>query len=538
MDKIFVFGHLKPDTDSVTSSISLSYLKNQLGYNTEPRILGDINNETKFVLDYFNMDAPKMLDDVKLQIKDLNYHKNLFINENTSIIDAYNYMINNNITGVPIVNDKNKFTGIVTVKDVVKFLIDDNNSLLSTSYDNLLKTLDGKEILRFDEELTGELLVASYRSTTIFNSVPLHNNNILIVGDRHSVIEYAIESGVKLIIVVGDGEVKEEHLEIAKKNNVNVIRTKNDTFHTSKLIGLANYIKNLIAVDRPYTFDENCYYDDFLVKINKLKFNNYPVIGKNGLCKGLIRITEINEKNKKQVILVDHNEFEQSVEGLNEAEILEVVDHHKVGSISTNSPINFRIMTVGSTNTIVYQMFVENNVEIPNKIAGLMLAGILSDTLCLTSPTTTDIDIEVVKKLACRLDLDYKDFALKMFKEGTSLKGKKIDDIILGDIKSFEISDDKIAISQIFTLNYEEILNEKDKYLDYIEKLCKDKDYKMVAILVTDIIKNGSYIFYTRGDEDILASAFGLDKLQQGYYLDGVVSRKKQVVPLLMDILN
>lgn len=538
MEKILIFGHQKPDTDTVTSSIALSYLKNQLGFNTEPRILGEVNNETKYVLNYFNIEIPKNLDDVKLQIKDLNYHKALFINEKESIIDTYNFMIKNNITGTPIVDSNNKFIGLITLKDIVKKLVneEDFNSLVST-YNNIIQILNGEEILKYDDDINGELLIAAYKSATFVNDVQLNKNNILIVGDRNSVIEHAIDSKIKLIIIVGNSELSNDLIEKAKLNKVNIIKTKYDSFHASKLIGLSNCISSILTNDRPYTFDENYYYDDFIAKTNKLKFNNYPIISKNGICKGLIRITEINEKNRKKVILVDHNEFEQSVEGLNEAEILEVVDHHKVGNISTNNPINFRIMSVGSTNTIIYQMFKENNIEIPNRIAGLMLAGVLSDTLSLTSPTTTKYDVEVVVKLACRLDLDYNKFALEMFKAGTSLKERKIEDIILSDIKSFEVGDSKIAISQIFTLNYEEILDNKDKYLDYIEKLCIDKDYKMVIVLVTDIIKKGSYILYTRGDEEIISNALSLEKINQGTYLDGVVSRKKQIIPLLLEVL-
>ncbi|MDD6224602.1 MAG: DRTGG domain-containing protein, partial [bacterium] len=257
MEKIYIFGHQKPDSDSVISAITLSYLKNQLGMNTEPRVLGEINNETKFVLNYFKVPKPEILYDVKLQLKDLNYHKGMFLNQKCSIKETYDYMINQGITGVPIVDDEKKFVGLVTLKNIVKQLITDDFRKLSTSYDNLLKTLSGEEILRFEEEIKGKLLVAAYRSTTFLNNVELTNNNILIVGDRHSVIEYALESGVKLLIIVGSGEIKEEHLEIAKKNQVNIIRTSYDTYHTSKLVELSNYISSIIPQDRPYIFEEN-----------------------------------------------------------------------------------------------------------------------------------------------------------------------------------------------------------------------------------------------------------------------------------------
>ena len=538
MEKVYIFGHQKPDTDSITSAISLSYLKNKLGMHTVPARLGEINDETKYVLKYFNVATPMFIEDVKLQLKDLNYHNDYFINQNVSIKQAYDYMTEKGITGIPVVDDNKKFVGLVTVKTIFKDLINGDFSYLHTSYNNILNTLEGEEVLKVDEEITGNLMAAAYRSATIINNVPLEKNHILIVGDRYSVIEYAIMSKVKLLIVVGNGEINEEHLNLARENHVNIIRTKFDTFHTTKVIGLANYLKNVIPSDRPYTFDEGTYYDDFVVKTSKLKHNNYPIIGKNDICKGLIRITEITDKRRKKVILVDHNELEQSAEGLEEADIIEIVDHHKIGNISTKNPINFRNMSVGCTNTIIYLMYQENNVEIPREIAGVMLSGILSDTLALTSPTTTDLDRQVVSSLAKIVDIDYQKYALDMFKAGTSLQGKTIEEIVNTDIKGFANDDLTFAVSQVFTLDIDSILARKEEYIDYINELAKNKEYRLVLLVVTDIIRNGSYLFYTDGSSEIISDGFDIIDMKQGTYVDGVVSRKKQVVPAIMDVIR
>ena len=538
MEKVYIFGHQKPDTDSITSAISLSYLKNKLGMHTVPARLGEINDETKYVLKYFNVATPMFIEDVKLQLKDLNYHKDYFINQNVSIKQAYDYMTEKGITGIPVVDDNKKFVGLVTVKTIFKDLINGDFSYLHTSYNNILNTLEGEEVLKVDEEITGNLMAAAYRSATIINNVPLEKNHILIVGDRYSVIEYAIMSKVKLLIVVGNGKINEEHLNLARENHVNIIRTKFDTFHTTKVIGLANYLKNVIPSDRPYTFDEGTYYDDFVVKTSKLKHNNYPIIGKNDICKGLIRITEITDKRRKKVILVDHNELEQSAEGLEEADIIEIVDHHKIGNISTKNPINFRNMSVGCTNTIIYLMYQENSVEIPREIAGVMLSGILSDTLALTSPTTTDLDRQVVSSLAKIVDIDYQKYALDMFKAGTSLQGKTIEEIVNTDIKGFANDDLTFAVSQVFTLDIDSILARKEEYIDYINELAKNKEYRLVLLVVTDIIRNGSYLFYTDGSSEIISDGFDIIDMKQGTYVDGVVSRKKQVVPAIMDVIR
>lgn len=538
MEKIYIFGHQRPDTDSITSAISLSYLKNKLGMNTVPVRLGEINDETKYVLDYFNVPVPAFLDDVKLQLKDLDYHKGYYLNQNVSIGQAYRYMTEKGITGVPVVDDNKKFVGLVTVKMIFKDLIDGDFGSLDTSYDNIVNTLEGEAVLKFDDEISGSVLAAAYRSTTIINNVRLEKDHILIVGDRHSVIEYAVMSKVKMLIVVGNGEIKPEHLEIAKQNHINIIRTKFDTFHTTKVIGLANYLKNVIPTDRPYTFDEATYYDDFVIKTSKLKHNNYPIIGKNDVCKGLIRITEITDKKRKKVILVDHNEFEQSAEGLEEADIVEVVDHHKIGNISTKNPINFRNMSVGSTNTIVYQMYQENMVEIPKNIAGLMLSGILSDTLALTSPTTTELDKKVVKELAEIVGINYHQYALDMFKAGTSLQGKTIEEIVSTDIKGFASDDLEFAVSQVFTLDIDSVFAHKDEYINYINELAVNREYRLVLLVVTDIIRNGSYLLFTDNAREIVSDAFSIENIEQGSYINGVVSRKKQVVPAIMDVIR
>ena len=538
MNSIYVFGHQKPDTDSITSSISLAYLKKSLGLNAIACRLGDLNEESKYVLNTFGLKVPMLLDDVKLQIKDLTYHKNYYINYHKSIKDAYDFMLEKSITGVPIVDDSNKLLSLITLKIMVKDMINGDINRLNTSYENIINTLEGEEVLKFDDEISGNIIAASYRSTTFMDSIKLDKSNILIVGDRHSVIEYAINSGVKLIIVVGNNEIKEEHLEIAKKNKVNIIRTGYDTFKTTKMIGLSNYIVNIIPSEDIYSFNEEDYYDEFIIKTGKLKHNNYPVVGKNGICKGLIRITDIAEKKRKKVILVDHNEARQSVEGLEEAEIIEIVDHHKIDNISTNIPINFRNMSVGSTNTIIYEMYKENNIDIPNVIAGCMLAGILSDTLILTSPTTTELDKIAVNNLSKICDLDYEKFALDMFKVGTSLKNKTIEEIVNTDIKVFNSENVLFAVSQVFTLDIETILSNKEKYIKYINKLASDKDYRLVLLVVTDIIRKGSYFIYTDGSEEIIMDAFNLKEIKEFIYIDEIMSRKKQIVPKLMDVMR
>ena len=538
MREVYIFGHKKPDTDSVTSAIALSYLKNQIGIKSKPMILGELNKETEFILNYFNIEKPEYLEDVKLQIKDLNYYKQCYVNELDSISKTYNYMNNKNITGVPIVDNDNKFIGLLTSKMIGYELINGDFTKLNTSYDNILEVLKGKEILKFDDEIKGNIIAASFRSTTILNTLEFKSDTIMIVGDRHSIIEAAVNSKIKLLIIVGNLEIKEEHLQLAKENKVNIIKTHYDTFHTAKLISFSNYVKNLITDTRTISFNENDYYDEFKEKCIKLGHNNYPVIDDNNTCLGLIRITDINKMNKKQVILVDHNEAVQSVEGLDEAEILEIIDHHNISALTTKMPINFRNMTVGSTNTIIYSMYNESNISIPDDIAGIMLSGIISDTLKFTSPTTTEYDKYVAHRLADIAHINIDEYSNEMFKAGTNLKGKSMLDIIQGDMKIYESNDKRIAISQVITLNSEDIIDRKDKYIKTLNEMKENRGYDIILMCVTDIIKGGSYIFFNESSKEDIAQAFGFEEIEQGYFFSKCLSRKKQLVPLIMNVVK
>lgn len=538
MNKVYIFGHQSPDTDAVTSAISLSHLKNKLGMDTEPRVLGHINKETKYVLDKFGVNEPKYLNDVKLQLKDLDYHKGLFVDENKSIDYVYKFLTEKGVTGTPVVTDGNKYKGIITIKDIAKKLISNDFDKIDSNYSNILETVSGEEVLKFDDEIKGNVLVASYDSDTFISNVNLNSNSILIVGDRQDIIKKAIDDNVKLIVVTGPEKITEENLKLAENNKVNVIKTNIDSFHTSKLICLSNKIGTLLVEDTSKIFRENDYYTDFVEATKKLKHNNYPILNNDGVCLGLIRITEIINKNNKKVMLVDHQEKEQSVIGLDEANILEIVDHHKIGNINTTNPINFRNMTVGSTNTIVYFMYKENNVEIPKEIAGIMLSGLLSDTLCLQSPTTTEIDKKVAEDLALIAGVDYKKYALDMFKAGTSLEGLTKEEVIKSDFKSFPIGDEKMAIGQVFTLDVDRIFDELDTYIEKLEEINNKEGYKFIIIAITDILKNGSYLIFTENAKSVLESIYKLDDIKQGYYVDGLVSRKKQILPAILSELN
>jgi manganese-dependent inorganic pyrophosphatase len=538
MEKILVFGHQKPDTDSVTSAIALAYLKSKLGMNTEARVLGSINNETAFVLKYFGFPTPRYLNDVRLQIKDVDYTKNCFLHKDDSIFKGYKYMNETNIGTIPIVDEKGKYLGAVSMKDVAGNLINGDLEKINTSYDNLLEALNGKEILKFHDDIKGNIIATTYRSTTFRDMIDIDRKSVLIVGDRHSIIEYAVENSASIIILTGGFQMKPEHLEIAKKNKVDVISTNYNGLISANLVVLSNFIKNKMNSENIVYINENDSLTDVLDMADKKKFSNYPVVNNSGKCLGVFRISTAYSRHPKKVILVDHNEKEQSVTGLDEAEIIEIVDHHKIGNIGTSIPINFRNMPVGCTETILFKMYNEHNIDIPKNIAGLMMSGIISDTLLLSSPTTTDLDRQALEKLSNIADVNYKEYGMEMFKAGSSIKGKSISEVIHGDFKNFMVDNQKLGIGQVSTMSTEEIMGKKDEFIKTLNEIAVDEDYAVIALFVTDILNNGSFVLFNEKSKDIFAKSFGLDNLEEGHFFDKLVSRKKQIVPKLMNYMD
>lgn len=537
MGATFIFGHRNPDTDSVCASISLSYLKNKLGENTTPRVLGHINKETKFVLNYFNVKEPEYLNNVKVQLRNIAYNKNVYVNESTSIIDAMRFMQEKEVTALPIVNQKKLLTGFVTLKEIATFFISGTKDKINTSYDNLLNALNGKEILRFQEEINGNVLVGSYQSQTFFDEIDLSEDDILIIGDRYRVLSYAIDKKVKLIVLTGNHQINEELLEKAKKNKVNILSTPLNTYNTGNAMTFSNYIKTIIVNTTPVICNYLDYRTDFIEMSNKIGHTNYPVINKKKECLGLIKVTNVEKYTKQQVILVDHNNLEQSVSGIEEAEIAEIIDHHNLGAIGTSIPINFRSMPVGCTCTIIYKMYQEYHIDIPKDMAGLMLSAILSDTLLFQSPTTTETDKEVAGSLAKIAEVDMKEFGKKMLTEASSIKGMSIEDVFYQDFKSYKVGNTTLGISQIITMDFDSIKENMDDYISKLDEIAKG-EYGVVTLFITDVINNGSYVLFNREAQDIVADSFDIEEIEEGTFIPELVSRKKQMLPSLMETLE
>ena len=535
-EKVYVFGHQKPDSDSVAASISAAYLMNQKykDYEFVPRILGKISKETNFILNKFNIETPEFLNDVKLKVKNIAYRKDFYIHEDNSIKDAYDFITEHSTSGVPIVDYELKVKSVITLKDIAKLLVDLSTSL-DTTMDNILKAINGKAVNKVDDLIVGNIFLTSYRSTTFKEKEVLTQDDIVVTGDRHSIIEQAVNSKVKMIILTNGNYMKEEHLNLAIQNEINVIKTDLSIFEVIELLKLSNSLKAYKGNDVVCLYE-----NDFSERIEELEkkynYTNLPVVDKDDKCLGLLRYNETFDINKIKVLLVDHNEKNQSVEGLDEADIIEIIDHHKMGNLSTDKPINLRCMTLGSTCTILYSMYKEQHINIPDDIKGIMLSAILSDTLCLKSPTTTKIDEKVVHELAKALDINYEEYALEMFKEGSDLSDKDPEDIVTQDFKRFTMDDHLIGVGQVFVTGMDAIKEKQPFLKDALESVKKAGDFYATTLFVTDILTSTSYLYYTDSFKEVLEKAFKIEELEQGYSLKDVVSRKKQIIPKIMEV--
>lgn len=538
MEKIYVFGHKNPDTDSVCGAITLSNLKNELGMNTEPRILGPINPETEYVLNRFKIPIPAYLNDVKVQLKDINYHKNYIINENKSIYEAFSLMNDNAITGLPLIGDDKTFKGYVSLKEIASEMIYNENLQIDTTFENLVNILEATDSIMFDEHITGYAHAATFDDATFIKDITMDEESILIVGDRMPIIKHAIEKHVKLIIMVKGKKLAKELISLVKENKINVIMTNKSSFKIARVLCLANPIKSIKRNIETITFNDNDYLTDFNEETSRLKHTNYPILNNKNICLGMLRTIDAHEVTKKKVILVDHNMTAQSVDGLYEADILEIIDHHNIGDINTSSPINFRNMSVGAVNTIIYYLYKENNVKISKQMAALMLSGIISDTLLLQSPTTTSKDRMVAGDLAKIAGLDLNTYGLELLSSGVSIDNLSANEIVFKDFKIYKVGEYNMAIAQVFTTDFKIYKPRINEIVEELNRIAINHDYKACVLFVTNFLTNNSYLLFSDNSKKTLELAYALESIENGTMLKGVVSRKKQMVPNIMNVLE
>ena len=534
---IYIFGHRNPDTDSVCSAIALSRLKNKMGFKTRACSLDKINKETEYALDMYGVEHPMVIEDIKTEVKDLTYDEIPFVDPKSSILQVFKMMEDNKLKTIPVCDSEGILLGIVTMKDIAMGLIQNNERRLKTHMNNIIKDLDGKMLVGETGDLDAKIMVMAFFHKTLAKTSMLDDTWISIVGDNYENIEFCINEGVQLLVITGGHDIPERLIDLANGKNVPVMSVSSDTYMTSRKIDQCTYVSSIMRSDEICSLKEYEYLEDVYKNIREHRHTFYPIIDQNSHYLGFIGRNQLLNPQRKKVIMVDHNEYSQSAPGIEEAEIMEVVDHHKIGNIRTNMPISFRNMPVGSTCTIVYKIYRESGFVPEREIAGLLLSGIISDTLNFKSPTTTIIDREVAFELNGILHIDMDSYAKEMFKVGTSLEGLSIEEIFYRDFKTFEYKNREIGVSQVLTMDVEGIMDRKDEILGFMQKEHDKNNYVITLLVITDIINEGSTLLFKTEFAGAIKKAFDV-KESQGMFVPNVISRKKQVVPKLLEALH
>lgn len=541
--KVWVIGHKNPDTDSICAAISYAYLKNQTEQGEFlAKRAGAINAETRYVLDYFGVKEPELESYAGAQIKDINIRKTAGVSSQISLKKAWELMKKLEVVTLPVTNRFGKLEGLIVTKDIATSYMDvfDNRVLAQarTQYKTIAETLDGNVIVGNEHAyfVRGKVVVAT--SNPEYMADYIEDDDLVILGDREEAQLQAIRSNASCIIIGGGLEVDEEVRALAEKSDCIVITTPFDTFSVARLINQSMPIKQFMTKNHIITFAIEDYVDEVKEEMSKVRHRDFPVLNEKGAYVGMISRRNLMKMQKKQVILVDHNEKSQAVDGINEAEIIEIIDHHRLGSLETMSPVYFRNQPLGCTSTIIYQMYQEKQVEIPPTIAGLLLAAIISDTLMFRSPTCTPLDKEVAYALSEIAGVEIEEFSKNMFQAGSDFKNKTTDEIFYQDFKIFHTDDCDFGVAQISAMSAEELDKVGEDLRPFMVQVLGDKKIDMVYVMLTDILEESSkVIFYGEDAGRILALAFHKREEEEGIWLEGIVSRKKQFIPQLMNTI-
>lgn len=542
-EKIYVIGHKNPDTDSICSAIAYADLRQKVtGQVHEAKRAGHVNDETAYVLDRFGVEAPKLLTDVRLQVRDLDIHEMPGLKPNASIRDTWERMRQEQAKTLPIVKD-DELVGVVSTGDIAKSYMDVYDSeILSkarTQYRNIIKTLDGTMITGNEHGYFMRGKVAIGASSPNLMEEFIEKDDLVILGDREEAQACAVNIDASCMVICKDAEVSPKLIQKAKEQSIVIIQTPYDTFTTARLINQSIPVKFYMTSGPLTMFRMNDYVDDIKDIMAKKRFRDFPILDRHGRFKGFISRRRFLGASKKKVILVDHNERSQAVDGIEEAEIIEIIDHHRLGDIETVSPITFRNQPVGCTATIINQMYEENEIEVPREIAGLLCGAIISDTLLFRSPTCTPLDERTAKKLAKISDIDLEQMAQEMFNAGSNLKGKSSEDICFQDFKQFTVNDTIFGVGQITSMSKEELAAIRDMMTEHLPKVLEAHNLNMIYFMLTDILAESTELLCVgTGARGIALSAFDLPDNAKSLILKGVVSRKKQLIPVLVETMQ
>lgn len=542
-NKVYVVGHKNPDTDSICSAIAYADLKSKItGEDYSPRRAGQLNEETQYVLDHFQVEAPKLLSDLRVQVKDVELRNIEGIKGSVSIKSAWKSMKELNIKTLPVTRDS-KLEGLITIGDIATSYMDVYDSgILSkarTQYRNIASTIDGTIIAGNPHSYVLNGKVGILASSRKLMSEFVEENDLVILGDRQEAQQHAVDLNVSCMVVCNGARVGEEILKQAEEKEIVIISSPHDAFTVARLINQSIPVKQFMTREGIVSFQMDDYVDDVKDVMARRRFRDFPILDEAGKFLGFISRRRLLNSRRKQVILVDHNEKNQAVDGVEEAEVLEIIDHHRLSSIETMGPVFFRNQPVGCTATIVYQMYQEEGVEVEPVIASLLCSAIISDTLMFRSPTCTPLDERSARKLAEIAGIDIEKLALEMFNAGSNLKGKTAEEICFLDFKQFTVNDINFGVGQISSMSAEELREIKTEVSAYLEQARKTQGLDMIFFMLTNIVAESSELLCAgNGAREKIISAFDLKGNPEMIELKGVVSRKKQLVPTLVSALQ
>ena len=541
--KVYVVGHKNPDTDSICSAIAYARLKSKISEDEyTPRRAGQLNEETQYVLERFHVSTPPLLSDLRVQVKDVDLRKVDGLKESVSIKTAWAQMSEHNIHTMPVTRD-GKLKGLITKGDIAKSYMDVYDSkILSTAktqYRNIATTIGGTIVTgnAHGYLLNGKVGIAA--SSRELMSEFIEKDDLVILGNRKEAQQCAVDLNVSCMIICQGAEVPTDILRQAQEKQIVIITTQNDTFTVARQINQSIPVRYFMTKEGMTAFHMRDYVDDVKEVMAHKRFRDFPIVDQEGNFLGFISRRRLLNCRKKRVILVDHNEKNQAVDGIDEADVLEIIDHHRLSSIETMGPVYFRNQPVGCTATIIYQMYQEEAVEVDKQTAALLCSAIISDTLMFRSPTCTPLDEKTARTLANIAQIDIEELALEMFNAGSNLKGKTPAEILFLDFKQFTVGEIVMGVGQVNSMSQEELNEIKETVMPHMDKLREEHRLDMIFFMLTNILTESSELICCGFDARTkIITAFDLPEDTDKLMLRGVVSRKKQLVPTLVSALQ
>ncbi len=543
--KVYIIGHKNPDTDSICSAIAYADFKSRTTHGIQflPKRAGRMNKETEYVLNYFNIEAPEYALDMGVQVRDLEIHKTPYAHAAMTIREAWQIMKEHEAVTLPITDSEGRLEGIITIGDIAKYFMDPPQrfplSASKTRYKNIVMTLGGKVLVGNELGLfsKGKVLIGAGTPDAMQNY--MDSDDLVIVGDREEAQTAALEANASCLVVAMDSPVSDRVIELAKKTSSVIISTPLDTYTIASMINQSIPVRFLMKRDNLITFNTRDYVDNIKDTMGRLRIRDFPVLDSQGRCKGTISRRNLMNAKKKQLILVDHNEKTQAVDNVTEADILEIVDHHRLGSLETIQPIYFRNQPVGCTATIIFQMYQEKDLTIPTNIAGILCAAIISDTLMFRSPTCTKYDQDAAMQLAELAGIDIESFADKMFQAGDDLKDKSAEEIFYQDFKKFQSGDYSFGVAQINSVSAEVLEEIGEKIKPIMANAVGQNGVSMVFFMLTNIVSESTQLIcFGEGSTRLIEKAFQAKPRNGICYLPDIVSRKKQFIPAMINAIQ